>query len=111
MMARAAQWMTRMALPLALAGALAGCADFPELDAAQTPGIETAAYPKLVSLDGLLVGPEPVATVEMIGAVQGRVSGLKARADRLRRVRAAPPGVSARLAQLRQKAAALRAVQ
>ena len=30
---------------------LSGCAQFPELDAVQTPGIEQAPYPALVSLD------------------------------------------------------------
>lgn len=90
---------------------LSACTQFPELDAAQTPGIGQAPYPKLISLDGLLVGPEPRATVDVITNVQGRVAGLQARAARLRRVTAGPAGIEARLARLRQKAAALRAAQ
>ncbi|WGW03701.1 hypothetical protein [Tropicibacter oceani] len=90
---------------------LSGCAQFPELDAVQTPGIEQAPYPALVPLDGLLANPEPRATLAVLGQVQGRVSGLQARADRLRRMRATPAALSDRVARLRQKAATLRAAE
>ncbi|WP_206080264.1 hypothetical protein [Pacificoceanicola onchidii] len=99
------------AAAMALAVTLSACTTFPELDAAQTPGVENAAFPKLVPLDGLLTGPEPRATVEMAQGIEGRIAGLQARASRLRRLSAAPRGVGSRLARLRQKAAALRAMQ
>lgn len=107
MTGRISSWL--VAASLVLAGALSGCSDFPELDAAQTPGLESADYPKLVPLGPLLTGPEPQASLAMVAGIEGRVAGLKAKAARLRRVQAAPQGVSQRLAQLRQKAAALRA--
>ena len=65
--------------------ALCGCTQFPELDAARTPGVEKAPFPALLPLDGLLVGPEPRATPEMRSGIEGRVAGLRARAARLQR--------------------------
>ncbi|MFW2543832.1 hypothetical protein ACN2XU_14405 [Primorskyibacter sp. 2E107] len=98
-------------LSLSFVAALGGCTAFPDLDAAQTPGLRDAAFPKLVSLDGLLVGPEPRATVAMAGSIEGRVAGLQARAARLRRHPPAPGGIAGRLARLQQKAAALRSAE
>ena len=90
--------------------ALAGCAQFPELEAGETPGVAEAQYPRLVPLEQLLTGPEPTATVEVVARVEGRSSGLRARAARLRAVRVGPgPGIDRRVARLRQKAAELRA--
>lgn len=74
----------RLILALTLA-ALAGCTSFPELDAAQTPGIETAAYPRLLPLDTLLTEEgDPRATPEATDDLAARVAQLRARADRLR---------------------------
>lgn len=92
---------------LCLVTALAGCTQFPELDAVQTPGVLDAPYPDLVPLGGLLNGPEPRATVAVIQQVEGRVSGLRARAARLQRMQVGPRGIDDRIARLRQKAAAL----
>ena len=90
---------------------VAGCAQFPELDAVQTPGIETAAFPRLVPLETLLTGADPRATPEMIGALEGGVARLQARAARLRALRPNPTALEARVARLRQKAEALRAAE
>ncbi|MBN9888372.1 hypothetical protein [Salipiger abyssi] len=69
--------------PSLLLLALVGCAQFPELDAARTPGVEAMPFPALLPLDGLLDGPEPRATPEMRAGIEGRVAGLRARAARL----------------------------
>jgi hypothetical protein len=71
---------------LTLVAALAtqsGCAQFPELDAARTPGIEYAPFPAILPLDALVRGAEPRATPEMRAGIEGRVSGLRARAEAL----------------------------
>lgn len=95
---------------LFLATSLAACAQFPELDATQTPGVANAPYPALVPLDSLLTGPEPRATIEMVGRVEARAANLKARAARLKSATAGPgAGIDRRVARLRQKAAELRA--
>ncbi|MGP6087932.1 hypothetical protein [Antarctobacter jejuensis] len=93
---------------LAFAVGLTACTQFPELDAAQTPGVETAPFPKLLPLDDLLGGPMPEVSAETITYVEGRVGALQARADRLRRAQVAQGPVDSRIARLRQKAADLR---
>lgn len=70
-------------VPYLLAAALAACSQFPELDAAVSPGVAEADYPTLLPLGGLLTGPEPRATQEMRGGIEARVAGLRARAARL----------------------------
>ncbi len=104
--------MRRLALLCVLALPLAvptGCARFPELDAAQTPGVMDAPYPRLVPLEPLLNGPVPRASAADIPEVEGRVAGLRARAARLQAVQVGPGDVARRVARLRQRAAALRA--
>lgn len=93
------------------AGLLAGCAQFPELDAAATPGVADAPYPQLVPLEDLLTAPETVRAVpEAVPEVTSRVDGLRSRADRLKSVRVSQPvSTPARVAELRARAAALRA--
>lgn len=93
---------------IALLGGLSACTQFPELDAAQTPGVSTAPYPKLLPLDDLIGGVMPEVSAETITRVEGRVGALQARADRLRRAQVAQAPVDSRLARLRQKAADLR---
>ncbi|WP_116599959.1 hypothetical protein [Primorskyibacter marinus] len=74
----------RLILALTLAS-FAGCTSFPELEAAQTPGIQSAAYPRLLPLDTLLTEEgDPRATPEAMGDLAARVARLRARADRLR---------------------------
>ncbi|KMK66242.1 hypothetical protein [Puniceibacterium sp. IMCC21224] len=62
---------------------LCACAQFPELDASQSPGVAGAAFPALVPIESLLDGAAPRATPEMRAGVDGRVAGLRARAARL----------------------------
>ena len=89
---------------------VAGCAQFPELEAGETPGVAQAAYPKLVPLEQLLDGPLATATPDVQARVEGRADGLRARAARLKQRSVGPGrGISQRVARLRQKAAALRA--
>ncbi len=78
--------MHRLAAAFAItATMLAGCSNFPELDAAITPAARQAGYPSLMPLDQLVAGAEEVQiTEETIATLQGRVSGLKGRAARLR---------------------------
>ena len=64
-----------------------GCTQFPELDDTQTPGVAEAPYPRLVPLEQLTTpAREPLATPEMVTQVEGRIDGLVARAERLKRV-------------------------
>lgn len=94
---------------LALAGGLAGCAQFPELDAVTTRGVAKAPYPGFEPLDVLLSGPVPQITGSEAARLKGRAQALRSRADRLRRSAGAPRGVEKRLARLRLKAEELRA--
>ncbi|GGG86829.1 hypothetical protein GCM10011415_41640 [Salipiger pallidus] len=71
--------LTICLLPLALLG----CAQFPELEAARTPGVAQAPFPDLLPIDSLLAGPAPRATPQMREGIEGRVEGLRARAARL----------------------------
>lgn len=75
----------RHARPMILCFAcLAGCAQFPELDAVQDPAVAEADFPALLPLDGLLDAPAPRATPEVAEDVGARVAGLRARAAGLR---------------------------
>ncbi|GGA18476.1 hypothetical protein GCM10011326_33870 [Salipiger profundus] len=69
--------------PFLFSLALVGCAEFPVLDAARTPGVENAPFPALLPLDSLTGGEMPRATPEMRAGIEGRVAGLRARAARL----------------------------
>ncbi len=88
--------------------ALTACTQFPELDSTRTPGVADAPYPALVPLDTLLDGAPPRANAAVIGQIEGRVAGLRARASRLQSARVGPAGIDARAARLRQRAEALR---
>lgn len=79
--------MLRFATSFALtATLLAGCSDFPELDAAITPAARKAGYPSLVPLDQITSGAqEPQITEQTIATMQARVASLNARAARLQR--------------------------
>lgn len=75
-----------LCLLLLAAASLAGCTQFPELDRTQTAQLEAAEYPPLVSLDQILAQAqapqaEPAQTQSNL---DGRLSGLRARANRMR---------------------------
>ena len=78
--------MLRLSAAFAItATVLAGCSDFPELDAAITPAARQAGYPSLMPIDQLIAGAQDVQiTEETTTTLQGRVSRLKGRAARLR---------------------------
>ncbi len=78
--------MLRHAAAIAIiATVMAGCSDFPELDAAVTPAARDAAYPSLTPLDQLIAGAQDVQiTPQTVANLQGRVTGLQGRAARLR---------------------------
>jgi hypothetical protein len=97
-----------VSLGLAFGAGLTGCAQFPDLDAVQTPGVSEAPYPELLPLDALLGGAVPEVSGVAAARVERRVEALRGRADRLLRAELAQGGVDARLARLRQKAAELR---
>ena len=89
--------MTRAALILSLA-LLTGCTDFPELDTATSAEARAAPYPRLVPLEGLLVGAEVTALDEETGArLAARAAALRWKAAQLRRITALPPADRARL--------------
>ncbi|QDC10227.1 hypothetical protein FHY55_13645 [Oceanicola sp. D3] len=76
--------MSRAALLLCLA--LAGCTQFPELDAVVSASAKSAAYPRLQPLDSVLAransstnDPDAVR-----GNLAARVAALRARAARMR---------------------------
>jgi len=78
--------MLRLAAIFAItASLLAGCSDFPALDAAITPTARHAGYPSLMPIDQLMTNAAEVQiTEETATTLQARVSHLKARAARLR---------------------------
>jgi len=108
---------------------LAACARFPELDATRSPEVDTAPYPELISIDGLLKEPDPRGTPEDIEEIAARAEALRtrgqdsqadasdlaARAEALRRRQAegigAEPSQADRAAALRARAEALRAIE
>lgn len=66
--------------------ALAACTQFPELEGTVAPELEKAAYPDLLPLEPILAqavksGVDPV---QAEAGLEGRLAGLRARADRLR---------------------------
>lgn len=98
----------RLCLCLALAGGLANCTTFPDLDAVQTPGVADAPYPELLALDDLLNGRVASTSLAEMTVVENRVTGLRSRADWLLRTDPTPNSVDKRVSRLRQKADALR---
>lgn len=70
-------------LPIAM---LAACTQFPELDATVAPELENAAYPELLPLEPILAhaSTDSIDPVQAQSDLQGRLAGLRARADRLR---------------------------
>lgn len=62
---------------------LCACAQFPELDSTQTPGVAEAPYPRLVPIETLLASDTPRATPDMRAGLLGRAEALRARAARL----------------------------
>lgn len=70
---------------LALAGAVSGCSQFPELDASVSDTVRAQPFPGLVPLDGLQARLDSTQITPETGpALEARVAQLKARADRLR---------------------------
>ena len=64
---------------------LAGCSDFPELDAAITPTARNAEYPSLMPIDQLVADAQDVQITEQtVTTLKGRAGSLRARAARLR---------------------------
>lgn len=62
----------------------AGCTNFPEFDGAQSPGVATAPWPRMVPLDGLVRAETPVRTQpEMAEDLDGRAEALRRRAETL----------------------------
>ncbi|WP_417742753.1 hypothetical protein [Salipiger sp.] len=73
----------RLSPLLLLPVALLGCATFPELDAARTPGVASQPFPALLPIDDLIAAPPPRATPELRAGIEDRVAGLRSRASRL----------------------------
>lgn len=63
---------------------LAGCTQFPEVDAAEGARVDEADYPRLLPLDQILDAPESLVDATIEEQVEGRVARLKARADWIR---------------------------
>ena len=78
--------MRRSLVPFAFVVVIAGCTQFPELDQTQTAELEAADYPELVPIEPILAqfdapGADPIAEETNL---EGRLAGLRARANRLR---------------------------
>ncbi|WP_335946556.1 MULTISPECIES: hypothetical protein [Salipiger] len=73
----------RLSPLLLLPFALLGCATFPELDAARTPGVASQPFPALLPIEDLIGAPVPRATPELRAGIEDRVAGLRSRAARL----------------------------
>ena len=89
--------LCRLTLPLALL--LAGCTQFPDLDATVPPSVEDAPFPTLVPLEPLLaantaVVSDPEATTQ---SLQARVAALRTRARSLQSRPVIDAGTRARL--------------
>lgn len=68
-----------------IATLLAGCSDFPELDAAITPAARNADYPSLIPIGQIVTGAEQVQiSAQTVATLQARISRLQSRAARLR---------------------------
>lgn len=78
--------MKRMLFPALLLAAVAGCTPFPDLDFTQTAALEAAPYPTLVPIEPILasVDAAPTDAATETAALNARVAGLRARANRLR---------------------------
>ena len=79
---------------------LAGCADFPQLDASVSDRARAAAYPRILPLDGLLAvadaRPEGAAAAGL-GNLPARLARLQARANAMRGRPVIDPATRARL--------------
>ena len=87
--------MKRPALSLTLLLAAippAACTQFPELEHTQTAALEAADYPALVPIEPILAQVDATRTdpVQTEAALDARLAGLRARADRLRRTGMTP---------------------
>ncbi len=81
--------MKRVLIPTALLACLTltgACTQFPQLDRTVTPELANSHYPALVPLGPVLAAANTsnVEPVQASGAIDARVSALKARAARLR---------------------------
>lgn len=75
----------QFAIALTATALVAGCTQFPDLDAAISPGAEAAPYPQLVPTESLSASvPEPLIEPETSTSLEARVAHLRARAARLR---------------------------
>ncbi|WP_425038451.1 hypothetical protein [Primorskyibacter sp. S187A] len=70
-------------LSLCAALGLAACAQFPQLDAVEEGGVDTAPYPQLLPLEQLTEGPALTATPQVRSGILARAESLRARAARL----------------------------
>ena len=68
-----------------LIAALAGCAQFPELDAATSATARDAPYPDLIPVEDIMAQvPQDRITPDTASGLSARVAALRARAARLR---------------------------
>lgn len=64
--------------------ALVGCTQFPELADSEGPGVDAAAYPRLLTVNELRAIPESTTSVAVQTSLLDRLAALEARAARLR---------------------------
>lgn len=103
-------YRTDLAVALVCAALLSGCAQFPVLDETATPGVNTAAYPDLLPLDGLTFEPPARATPEARADIEARAARLRSRALALQSASVgANRGLERRMQRLQQRANQLRA--
>ena len=78
--------MARISFLAATLGLAAGCTQFPALDRTQTADVEAAEYPALVPIEPLIAEARstPPDAAQTANTINGRLAGLRARANRLR---------------------------
>lgn len=76
-----------MRFPLILLVAVSACAQFPELDGTVAPSVANASPPDLIPLTALFAQANTSSQIVQTAQsdIAPRLSGLRARADRLRR--------------------------
>lgn len=76
--------MLRPAVLFAAIAVLSGCALRPAVEAASSPAVALAAYPKLAPLDAVLAAAPPAPASDPAAPVEARAANLRSRAAALR---------------------------
>ena len=76
--------MRRSLITFVLVLAATGCSDFPQLDGTISARARSAAYPRILPLDGLMSGVAATGTGAELGNLPARLARLRGRARAMR---------------------------